>query len=206
MKRFVLAFVCLFPAMELAAACGTAPSTELAAALLPQAPGLHEDALLRALDSVRCADRVRRRDVITIIDYALPSTEPRLFVFDLTAKRVLFRELVAHGKNSGDVMTTAFSNSPGSLATSLGLFVTEETYDGSNGYSLRLRGLDRGLNDRARERAIVLHGAYYVSREAIRVLGRLGRSSGCPAVRAEIAEDLINTIKGGTAIFAYGRV
>ena len=100
-------------------------------------------------------------------------------------------------------MTRYFSNDPGSEATSLGLYVTGETYLGHNGYSLKLRGLSPGLNDMAEERAIVLHGAYYVSREAIRVLGRLGRSWGCPAVRAEIARKLIDTIRGGTAIFAY---
>jgi hypothetical protein len=116
---------------------------------------------------------------------------------------LLFRELVAHGKNSGGNLTNYFSNSPGSLATSLGLFVTEDTYVGGNGYSLRLRGLEEGVNDMARDRAIVMHGASYVSRAAIQALGRLGRSWGCPAVRKEVAKKIINTVRGGSAVFAY---
>src|SRR5205085_582289 len=134
------------------------------------------------------------------IDYSLPSSQQRLFVFDLAKKKLLFHELVAHGKNSGGNITNFFSNEPGSEATSLGLFVTQDTYIGHNGYSLRLRGLEEGVNDMASNRAIVLHGAYYVSREAIKVLGRLGRSWGCPAVRSEIAQKLIDTIHGGAAL------
>lgn len=173
---------------------------------MKQAPGLHEHVLRLALESADCGAKrglIRRRDIITVIDYSLPSNEPRLFTFNLTTRKILFRELVAHGKNSGGLLTKFFSNSPGSLATSIGLFTTEDTYVGNNGYSLRLRGLEPGVNDRASERAIVMHGAYYVSREAVKVLGRLGRSWGCPAVRAEIAQKLINTIRGGSPVFAY---
>ena len=178
----------------------------LAASLLRQAPGLRMEVLRLALDAAKTAEErglVHRRDVITVIDYSLPSTQPRLFVFDLVARKLLFRELVAHGKNSGDNRTNFFSNSPGSLATSLGLFVTEDTYVGGNGYSLRLRGLEEGVNDMARDRAIVMHGASYVSRAAIAALGRLGRSWGCPAVRKEVAKKIINTVRGGSAVFAY---
>jgi hypothetical protein len=183
-----------------------APSPALVHSLLKQAPGLHAAALESALTSAELAAKrglIRNRNLLTVIDYSIRSSEPRLFVFDLTHERLLFSELCAHGKNSGDDIARFFSNDPGSEETSLGLFVTGETYIGHNGYSLKLRGLDPGLNDMAEERAIVLHGAYYVSREAVKVLGRLGRSWGCPAVRAEIAEKLINTIRGGTAIFAY---
>ena len=178
----------------------------LLASLVKQAPGLRADVLKLAIDAADNAARqglVKRPDLLTVIDYSLPSTQPRLFVFDLAARKLLFRELVAHGKNSGDNDTHFFSNSPGSLATSLGLFVTADTYNGSNGYSLRLKGLEEGVNDMAWDRAIVMHGAYYVSREAIKALGRLGRSWGCPAVRAEIAQKIINTIRGGSAVFAY---
>jgi len=181
-------------------------SDSLAAALLRQAPGLRAEVLRLALDAAQTAGErglVSRQDVITVIDYSLPSTQPRLFVFDLAARKLLFRELVAHGKNSGDNRTNFFSNSPGSLATSLGLFVTEDTYVGGNGYSLRLRGLEEGVNDMARDRAIVMHGASYVSRAAIAALGRLGRSWGCPAVRKEVAKKIINTVRGGSAVFAY---
>jgi hypothetical protein len=178
----------------------------LSATLLKQAPGLRAEVLRLALDAAQTAEErglVRRRDVLTVIDYSLPSSQPRLFVFDLVTRKLLFRELVAHGKNSGENRTNFFSNSPGSLATSLGLFVTEDTYVGGNGYSLRLRGLEEGVNDNAHERAIVMHGASYVSRKVIDALGRLGRSWGCPAVRTEVARKIINTVRGGSAIFAY---
>jgi hypothetical protein len=191
--------------------CDAAPAKprereSLVGSLVRQAPGLKADVLRMALDaSASAAERglVKRRDLITVIDYSIPSTQPRLFVFDLAARKLLFRELVAHGKNSGGKYTESFSNSPGSLATSLGLFVTADTYIGSNGYSLRLRGLEAGVNDRAWDRAIVMHGASYVSRAAIRALGRLGRSWGCPAVRKEVARKLIDTVRGGSPVFAY---
>jgi len=174
--------------------------------LLKQAPGLNAKVLSLAIAAAHKAEAkglVKRHNLLTVIDYSLPSSQPRLFVFDLAAKRLLFRELVAHGKNSGDDKTSFFSNDPGSLATSLGLFVTADTYNGSNGYSLRLRGLDTGFNDMAWNRAIVMHGAHYVSQEAIKALGRLGRSWGCPAVRSEVAQKIIDTIRGGSAVFAY---
>ena len=174
--------------------------------LVQQAPGLRAEVLRLALNAAHKAEDqglVPRRDLLTVIDYSLPSSQPRLFVFDLASKKLLFRELVAHGKNSGDDVTTAFSNSPGSLETSLGLFVTADTYNGHNGYSLRLKGLDEGFNDMAWDRAIVLHGAAYVSREAIKALGRLGRSWGCPAVSSLVAKKIIDTIRGGSAVFAY---
>ncbi len=205
MKRLLLGLV-LFSALDAHASCGSSPSERLVSSLLGQAPGLHANVLKLALDAETCAVQrglVKRRDLLTVIDYSMASSQPRLFVFDLAARKVLFRELVAHGKNSGGDTTNFFSNDPGSLATSLGLFVTEDTYVGHNGYSLRLKGLEEGFNDMALDRAIVLHGAYYVSREAIRALGRLGRSWGCPAVREEISRKLIDTIRGGSAIFAY---
>jgi hypothetical protein len=178
----------------------------LVKALLKQAPGLRAEVLRLALDAKsRAADEglVTKKNLLTVIDYSLPSTEPRLFVFDLGARKLLFRELCAHGKNSGDNMANYFSNEPGSEATSLGLFVTADTYNGSNGYSLRLKGLEEGINDMAFDRAIVMHGAYYVSSEAIRALGRLGRSWGCPAIPVGAAHKIIDTIRGGSAVFAY---
>ncbi|HUJ12975.1 MAG TPA: murein L,D-transpeptidase catalytic domain family protein [Thermoanaerobaculia bacterium] len=193
-------------AMLCAVSAFAAPQKTLVQKLLSEAPGLHPQALEQALDAAhRASERgqLRRSDLLTVIDYSIRSSEPRLFVFDLKAGKLLFRELCAHGKNSGGDVAKFFSNDPGSDETSLGLFVTEDTYIGHNGYSLRLRGLSPGLNDMAEARAIVMHGAYYVSREAIKVLGRLGRSWGCPAVRADVAHKLIDTIRGGTAIFAY---
>src|SRR5579859_4936419 len=174
MKQLVLSVIVLFSALSAYAACGTAPSDSLVSSLVHQAPGLHENVLKLALNADRCAAQqglVKRPDLLTVIDYSIASTQPRLFVFNLATQKVLFRELVAHGKNSGDKFTDFFSNDPGSLASSLGLFVTEDTYIGHNGYSLRLKGLEPGFNDMALARAIVLHGAYYVSQEAIKVLG-----------------------------------
>ena len=186
--------------------CAAKPSESLVSYLVKQAPGLRSEVLRLALDATNCAAQrglLKRRELVTVIDYSIPSTEPRLFTFDLAQRKLLFRELVAHGKNSGGNVPSTFSNTHGSLATSLGLFVTAGTYIGSNGYSLRLRGLEKGVNDNAWDRAIVMHGAHYVSSIAVRALGRLGRSWGCPAVRSEISQKLINTIRGGSALFAY---
>ena len=191
----------------LASASESLPALEsLPEILLRQAPGLHAEALELAFRAVESATReglVARRELLTVIDYSLPSTEPRLFVFDVERRVVVLRELVAHGKNSGENLTTRFSNEERSLATSLGLFVTEGTYMGGNGYSLRLNGLDRGFNDHAMSRAIVMHGAPNVSELMARKFGRLGRSWGCPAVSPQVATKLIDTLKDGSPIFAY---
>lgn len=162
------------------------------------------DAAMAAYAKAMKQGAVGRSGLLTIIDYTLPSTEPRLWVMDLQHTRVLYRELVAHGRESGDNIARKFSNKPGSLMSSLGLFVTDEAYVGQNGYSLRLRGLEPGVNDHAYDRAIVMHGAAYVDEGVAEVLGRLGRSLGCPAVRLDIAETLIDTIKDGTVMYAYG--
>ncbi len=143
------------------------------------------------------------RPLLTVIDYGLPSTVKRLWVFDLASQRLLFHELVAHGRNSGDDVARSFSNEEGSLMTSLGAFVTGTTYNGGNGYSLRLRGMEPLVNDRAEARAIVMHGAPYVGEEVVHKLGRLGRSHGCPAVRPAIAQTLIDEIKDRTLLYAW---
>lgn len=157
-----------------------------------------------AADRYVAAHAVTRPQLLTVIDYSLPSTAPRLWLIDRTDGRVLRHLLVAHGRGSGENIASRFSNRDGSLASSLGLFLTEETYVGKNGYSMRLRGLEPGINDRARDRAIVLHGAPYVSPEFARVHGRLGRSWGCPAVELEVARPLIDQIRDGSLLFVYG--
>ena len=168
--------------------------------------GLSPKAFSAALDAVSCA-RGRgvsaNSDVLTVIDYSLPSTQPRLWVLDLARRKVLFHELVAHGAGSGDVYATHFSNVNDSRSTSLGLFLTTETYEGGNGYSLKLKGLDAGVNDLAEARHIVMHGAWYVSSEHAQQFGRLGRSWGCPALPQADAKSVIDTVKGGSFIFAY---
>ena len=172
---------------------------------LPDGPNRQAlDAALSSYLSALSRGVVARTRLLTLIDYTRPSTEPRLWVLDLDMGRVIYRELVAHGRRSGDNIARYFSNEAGSLMTSLGLFVTDLPYIGQNGYSLRLRGLDPGINDHAYDRAIVLHGAPYVSEANATRFGRLGRSWGCPAVRPTVARRLIDTVKGGTVLFAYG--
>jgi L,D-transpeptidase-like protein len=169
-------------------------------------PGLSPQVLTMALQAVSSA-RARgisgREDLLTVIDYSLPSTEPRLWVLDLERGKVLYHELVAHGSGSGANYATQFSNQMNSRQTSLGLFVTAGTYQGGNGYSLILKGLDKGLNDLAEERHIVMHGAWYVSPQQARSQGRLGRSWGCPALSETVAPEVIDAIKGGTFLFSY---
>jgi len=145
----------------------------------------------------------KNKDVLSIIDFTLPSTEKRLVVLDLKNEKVLFHSLVSHGKNSGSNYATSFSNTPESFQSSLGFYVTENTYQGSNGYSLVLNGLEEGFNDRAKSRAVVIHGADYANPRIVSSLGRLGRSYGCPALPRELAKPIINTIKDGSLLFIY---
>ena len=144
-----------------------------------------------------------RDSVLTIIDYSLPSTSDRFFVIDLRNRKVLYRSMVAHGRNSGNNYAQRFSNRPGSLQSSLGFFITAGTYEGRNGYSLWLDGVDTTFNDNARSRAVVIHGADYVSGEYIARYGRIGRSYGCPALPASSSREMINTIKNGSVVFSY---
>ena len=170
-----------------------------------KADGVSNDALSLALGAVRCAVTSGDIDLpktLTLIDYSKPSTEPRLFVYELGTGKLLFKELVAHGKNTGDNFATHFSDDLNSRQSSIGLFVAADTYIGSNGYSLRLDGLEPGYNQHARERAIVMHGAPYVSTQFAAAQGRIGRSWGCPALREAIAHQIIDTIRGGGVIFS----
>lgn len=145
----------------------------------------------------------RQRDILTLIDFSKPSTQNRLYVFDMNQKKLLFSSLVAHGRNSGDLYATSFSNEPGSYQSSLGFYLTGSTYHGSNGYSLLLDGLEKGLNDSARERAIVIHGADYANPSVIACGGRLGRSLGCPALPRKLSRPIIDAIKDGSVLFIY---
>ena len=145
----------------------------------------------------------RKRDVLTVIDFSKPSTEERLFVIDMRERQLLFSSVVAHGRNSGGVYATDFSNRDGSHQSSLGFYLTENTYQGKNGYSLILDGLEKGVNDKARERAIVMHGAAYADPAVASRGGRLGRSFGCPAVPQKLSRPIIDAIKGGSVMFIY---
>jgi hypothetical protein len=183
------------------------PAGSAVPAVLAQgAEGLSPRVLALALDAVSSARDhgiAGKSDLLTVIDYSLPSTEPRLWVLDLAGGKVLFHELVAHGAGSGEKFATRFSNVDQSRATSLGLFLTGDTYEGGNGYSLKLKGLDGGINDRAEERHIVMHGAWYVSADHARQFGMLGRSWGCPALPQADAKPVIDAIKGGSFVFAW---
>jgi len=185
---------------------GARADDALVARLSAAAPAANPEVLSLAARAADCAREQGLLDgfrYLAVIDYSKPSTERRLFVFDVTSGRLLFRELVAHGRNTGEHLAQRFSNVEGSKMSSLGLYQATETYHGSNGYSLRLRGLDQGFNDNALARAIVMHGAPYVSEAIAQRLGRLGRSWGCPAVRQEVARTVIDTLKGGALLFAY---
>jgi len=169
------------------------------------APAANPKVISLALSALNCAltQGMSPARNLTVIDYSLVSTKPRLWVFDLVTGKLLFQELVAHGKNTGENFARNFSNTYGSLQTSLGLFRTKETYMGANGYSLRMEGLENGFNDNAMERAIVFHGADYVDLKLAKKIGHLGRSWGCPAVRKGIARKVIDTIKGEQFLFSY---
>ncbi|EKU91573.1 murein L,D-transpeptidase catalytic domain family protein [Bacteroides oleiciplenus] len=145
----------------------------------------------------------RKRDILTLIDFSRPSTEKRLWVFDMKQSKILFTSVVSHGKNSGTNYATSFSNEYGSYKSSLGFYLTESTYQGKNGYSLILNGLEKGINDRARERAIVMHGAAYADPSVVSKGGRLGRSFGCPAVPQKLSRPIIDAIKGGSVMYIY---
>ncbi|PJK07500.1 hypothetical protein CO608_09900 [Lysobacteraceae bacterium NML08-0793] len=174
--------------------------------LQQQAPSLDAGVLALALEARNCAIAGGEQGIgerLAVIDYSLPSTAKRLWVFDLASESLLYHEHVTHGQGSGDNFATRFSNIEGSFQTSLGLYRTAETYIGANGYSLRMDGLDSGFNDAARQRAIVMHGAWYADPELIAKQGRLGRSQGCPALRHGIARQVIDDLKEAQLLFAY---
>lgn len=168
--------------------------------------GLSRPAFESALTGYnRLGDRhqIANEKVLTIIDYSKPSSQKRLYVLDMESGEVVFNTLVAHGRNSGLEYATDFSNEESSYKTSLGFYITMNTYYGDNGYSLKLKGCDKGFNDNAYSRAIVFHGADYVSNEFIRTNGYLGRSFGCPAVSVSENKKIIDRIKNGSCLFLY---
>jgi len=145
----------------------------------------------------------RNNHIVTLIDFTKPSTDERLYVFDIKRKKMLYSSHVAHGRNSGENYATSFSNKMGSYQSSLGFFLTENTYYGKHGYSLILHGLEKGINDQAKDRAIVIHGAAYANPSVIEGSGRLGRSLGCPALPQSISDTIISAIKDGSLLYIY---
>jgi len=174
--------------------------------ILANAGKLNPTVLRLALKAYDCAIQSNvkvKKDILTIIDFSLPSTVKRLWVINLKSKKILFHLHVAHGKNTGELIAKYFSNISGSEKSSLGLYLTQSTFIGNDDYSMRIKGLDVGFNNLADQRLIVVHGAWYISPNFITRNHRLGRSWGCPAVNKGYIKQLINTIKDGTLIFAY---
>ena len=199
-------FVCLIGAATAGPATSTAATGSLLNVAATDRGGISADVLTLAVGAVSCAvnaGAIEKPKTLTVIDYSRPSTEQRLWVFDTATGQLLFKELVAHGRNTGENLATSFSDALNSRQSSLGLFVTGDTYVGSNGYSLRLDGLEPGFNAHARERAIVMHGAPYVNTAFAKQQGRIGRSWGCPALSEGIARNVIDTVRGGGVIFSY---
>lgn len=168
--------------------------------------GLSPEAFHKAVDgflSLVMAGEVANQGILSIIDFTLPSTQKRLFVLDLYNGRLLFNTLVAHGRNSGKLVASRFSNRCNSLMSSLGFYLTGESFIGQHGYSLRLEGMEKGWNDNVFRRAIIMHPADYVSEEHIRQWGYLGRSEGCPAIPELLDRPIIDVIQGGSCLFVY---
>ena len=171
-----------------------------------QDSGLHEKALLYALLGYhRLLKRhlLRKTQVLSICDFSQSSSSRRMYVIDVRNRRLLYRTYVAHGINSGQEYACSFSNVPESSKSSLGFFVTRNAYFGSNGLSLRIDGLEKGFNDRARQRNIVIHGAPYVSERIFHKYGVMGTTFGCPAIPEEMAAQVIPVLKNGTCFFVY---
>lgn len=149
--------------------------------------------------------KINREGIITIADLSKSSAKKRLFVIDLENYKILFNTYVAHGMNSGAEFAKKFSNRPESFQSSLGFYKTTDTYNGKNGYSMNLTGLEYGINDQADARSIVMHGAAYANEDFIRIKGYLGRSQGCPAVPEKLNRSIIQKIKGGSCLFIFGK-
>lgn len=173
--------------------------------LSAKAPKLNKNVLKLALTAYQKAfsQGEVKKPILTVIDYSLPSSKERMWVFDLNRERLLYNTYVAHGKNSGMTIPNHFSNKQSSKESSLGTYVTRNTYYGSKGLALKLEGLEKGFNDNAFARSVVIHGAWYVEPGFIKNAGRAGRSWGCPAVAKTLAKPIINTLKDGTVVFAY---
>lgn len=169
------------------------------------APNIKKTVLKTALTAYKHAtdEGNVKKHILTVIDYSLPSSQKRMWIFDLEKHKMLYNTFVAHGKNSGMTVAKHFSNKSHSLESSIGTFITKNSYVGSKGYSLNLEGLEKGFNDNAFIRRVVMHGAWYVDQSFIKSAGRAGRSWGCPAVATVLARPIINAIKGGSIIFAY---
>jgi len=159
---------------------------------------------IKGLKKLNVEGKLQNPNIVTIADYSQSSNKKRLYVIDLKNKKLLFNTYVAHGRNTGDEYARSFSNEEGSLKSSLGFYVTENPIIGSHtGFALLINGVEKGFNDHAIKRAIIIHGADYATENFIKKFGRLGRSLGCPALPPEMNKPIIESIKGGTCLFIY---
>ncbi|MEO6905447.1 MAG: murein L,D-transpeptidase catalytic domain family protein [Ginsengibacter sp.] len=160
---------------------------------------------VKGYNYLRAQGKLNNNNILSIVDFSLPSTEKRLFVIDMENLKLLFNTYVAHGRNSGKEFAEQFSNAPESNMSSLGFYITKQSYNGEHGFSLRLEGEEKGINDNAESRAIVIHCADYVSEKSIKALGYMGRSLGCPALPKKYTRPIIETIKDGSCLFVYSQ-
>ena len=183
----------------------TLPQKEIKNMLRQEAGTLNNDVINKTLMALHCAEEnnIDHNNILTIIDYSLPSSEKRLWVFDLEKKKLLFHTYVSHGLKSGALLSQYFSNKINSKASSLGVYNTEKPYRGRHGASLKLQGLDKGFNDNAYNRFIVMHGSWYVDEAFIKKYGRAGRSWGCPTVPRDLIHPIIDTIKENSFLIVY---
>lgn len=168
--------------------------------------GLSKEAFnyaLSGMEKLEKEGKLKNSNLLTIADFSQPSSKKRLFVIDLEKGAVLFNTFVSHGRNSGTAVATAFSNAPESFKSSLGFYVTGQTYKGQHGYSLRLEGEEEGINDNAMSRGIVMHSAAYVNEQIAKMQGYVGRSLGCPAIPEKVHKQIIEVIKNGSCLFLY---
>ncbi len=168
--------------------------------------GLTEEAFdyaIKGYEYLKDAGKLANGDILTIADFSLPSSQKRLFVLDIETGQLLYHTYVAHGRNSGKEYAKEFSNEEESFKSSLGFYVTKNTYSGKHGFSLRLEGKEKGINDNAMKRAIVMHSADYVDQKFITMQGYIGRSLGCPALPKEVYKPILTKIKDGSCLFIY---
>ncbi len=162
------------------------------------------DLAVQGYEKLKAKGKIKNSNVLSIVDFSLPSSAKRLFILDVSHAKLLFHTYVSHGRNSGRENASSFSNAPESFKSSLGFYITKDTYIGKHGFSLRLDGQDKGYNDNALSRAIVMHNADYVNESLIRSQGYIGRSLGCPAVPAALHKPIIENIKNGSCLFVFG--
>lgn len=204
-KKHAIALVIGLSCLQAYAANTNGNTSNNIRAILQQAPNLKASTLQSAVKAYNKAQQrgLSNKPILTVIDFTMPSNEKRMWVIDMRTNRVLANDLVAHGKGSGDRYATRFSNKHQTYASSLGVYVTGATYQGRHGLSLRLHGMEKGINDQIFERTVVMHSATYVNKELAEAYGKIGRSWGCPAMSKATAAKVIPAIKNGSVVVAY---